>query len=73
MPLFWDDGINLDGFVKSPIRLRRINICVTLHPSSLRSTVSTPHSSGWNMNVRRKDEDQFAVRSLKLATAARKP
>ena len=25
------------------------------------------------MNVRRKDEDQFAVRSLKLATAARKP
>ena len=25
------------------------------------------------MDVRRKDKDQFAVRSLKLATAARKP
>ena len=36
-----------DGFVKSPIRLRRINICVTLLPSSLRSTISTPHSSGF--------------------------
>ena len=29
----------IDGFVKSPI------LSVTLHPSSLRRTLSTPHSS----------------------------
>ena len=47
MYLIWNGNMKFDGFVKSPIRLRRINICVTLHPSSLRSTVSTPHSSGF--------------------------
>jgi len=31
----------LDGFVKSS------NFCVALHPSSLRRTISTPHSSGF--------------------------
>ncbi len=39
--------ISIDGLVKSPIRPRRINIGVTLHPSSLRRTLSTPHSSGF--------------------------
>jgi hypothetical protein len=26
---------------------KKLDICVTLHPSSLRSTLSTPHSSGF--------------------------
>jgi hypothetical protein len=54
-------------FLRSPISALRF---IPRHCGVL---VSTPHSSGLNRYVRRKDDNRFVVRSLTLAVAAREP